>query len=82
MKLTMSVWWWNGWRRWIRASGFGGLRAPHQQRPGRRMQELRGYGTTTAQLLAMVGWLRLWRMQRVVMESSKSAVTPDLLGDA
>jgi hypothetical protein len=46
------------------------------------MQELRGYGTTTAQLLAMVGWLRLWRVQRVVMESSKSAVTPDLLGDA
>ena len=54
------------------------------------MQELRGYGTTTAQLLAMVGWLRLWRLQRVVMESAKqdgipatkSAVTPDLLKDA
>ena len=54
------------------------------------MQELRGYGTTTAQLLAMVGWLRLWRVQRLVMESAKqygipdtkSAVTPDLLGDA
>ena len=53
------------------------------------MQELRGYGTTTAQLLAMVGWLRL-RVQRVVMESAKqygipdtkSAVTPDLLEDA
>ena len=47
-------------------------------------------GTTTAQLLAMVGWLRLWRVQRVVMESAKqdgipatkSAVTPDLLEDA
>jgi hypothetical protein len=24
---------------------------PHEQRPGRRMQELRGYATTTAQLL-------------------------------
>ena len=90
MKLTMSIWWWNGRRRWIWASGFGGLRAPHEQRPGRRMQELRGYGTTTAQLLAMVGWLRLWRVQRVVMESAKqdgipatkSAVTPDLLEDA
>ena len=54
------------------------------------MQELRGYGTTTAQLLAMVGWLRLWRVQRVVMESAKqdgipdtkSALTPDLLEDA
>ena len=63
---------------------------PHEQRPGRRMQELRGYGTTTAQLLAMVGWLRLWRVQRAVMESAKqdgipdttSAVTPDLLEDA
>ena len=47
-------------------------------------------GTTTAQLLAMVGWLRLWRVQRAVMESAKqdgipdttSAVTPDLLEDA
>ena len=66
------------------------VRVPHEQRPGRRMQELRGYGTTTAQLLAMVGWLRLWRVQRVVMESAKqdgipdtkSAVTPDLLEDA
>ena len=46
--------------------------------------------TTTAQLLAMVGWLRLWRVQRAVMESAKqdgipdtkSAVTPDLLEDA
>ena len=24
------------------------VRVPHPQRPGRRMQELRGYGTTTA----------------------------------
>ena len=31
------------------------------------MQELRGYGTTTAQLLEMVAWLRDWRVQRVVM---------------
>jgi len=36
------------------------VRVPHPQRPGRRMQELRGYGTTTAQLLAMVAWLRHW----------------------
>jgi transposase len=45
------------------------VRVPHAQRPGRRMQELRGYGTTTAQLLEMVAWLRQWRVQRVVMES-------------
>jgi transposase len=36
------------------------------------MQELRGYGTTTAQLLATVGWLRHWQVQRVVMESTST----------
>ena len=41
---------------------------------GRRMQELRGYATTTAQLLEMAAWLRQWHVQRVVMES-----TSDLL---
>ena len=46
------------------------VRVPHPQRPGRRMQELRGYATTTAQLLAMAGWLRHWLVQRVVMEST------------
>ena len=34
------------------------------------MQELRGYATTTAQLLAMAAWLRHWHVQRVVMEST------------
>ena len=48
------------------------VRVPHPQRPGRRMQELRGYGTTTAQLLEMVAWLRQWRVQRVVMESTST----------
>jgi len=48
------------------------VRVPHSQRPGRRMQELRGYGTTTAQLLAMVAWLRHWQVQRVVMESTST----------
>ena len=48
------------------------VRVPHSQRPGRRMQELRGYGTTTAQLLEMVAWLRQWRVQRVVMESTST----------
>ena len=36
------------------------------------MQELRGYGTTTAQLLEMVAWLRQWGVQRVVMESTST----------
>jgi hypothetical protein len=48
------------------------VRVPHPQRPGRRMQELRGYGTTTAQLLEMAAWLRRWGVQRVVMESTST----------
>ena len=48
------------------------VRVPHPQRPGRRMQELRGYGTTTAQLWAMAAWLRHWHVQRVVMESTST----------
>jgi transposase len=48
------------------------VRVPHTHRPGRRMQELRGYATTTAQLLEMAAWFRHWRVQRVVMESTSS----------
>ena len=48
------------------------VRVPHTHRPGRRMQELRGYGTSTAQLLELVAWLRQWHVQRVVMESTSS----------
>jgi hypothetical protein len=48
------------------------VRVPSPNRPGRRMQELRGYGTSTAQLLEMVAWLRQWRVQRVVMESTST----------
>ena len=40
------------------------VRVPSPHRPGRRMQELRGYGTTTAQLMEMVAWLRYWAVQR------------------
>jgi len=48
------------------------VRVPNPRRPGRRMQELRGYATTTAQLLAMAAWLRQWQVQRVVMESTST----------
>ena len=48
------------------------VRVSHARRRGRRMQELRGYGTTTAQLLAMVVWLRHWQVQRVVMECTST----------
>lgn len=90
MKLTMSIWWWNGRRRWIRAKRL--WRPACAPRAAARPADAGAarLGTTTAQLLAMVGWLRLWRVQRVVMESAKqdgipatkSAVTPDLLEDA
>jgi transposase len=48
------------------------VRVPHPHRPGRRMQEVRSYATTTAQLLEMVTWLRHWQVQRVVMESTSA----------
>jgi transposase len=48
------------------------VRVAHPQRPGRRMQELRGYGTTTKPLVEMAAWLRRWGMQRVVMESTST----------
>lgn len=46
------------------------MRVPHPSKPGRRMQEIRGYATTTAALLEMAIWLRQWGVERVVMEST------------
>ncbi len=46
------------------------MRVPHPGKPGRRMQEIRGYATTTAALLEMAIWLRQWGIERVVMEST------------
>ena len=34
------------------------VRVPHPSKPGRRMQEVRAYATTTAELVAMAVWLR------------------------
>jgi transposase len=50
------------------------LRVPHPSKPGRRMQEIRGYATTTAALLEMAIWLRQWGVERVVMESTSDYV--------
>ena len=52
------------------------VRVPNPQRPGRRMQELRGYATTTAQLLAMVGWLRHWRWRPKRAQSTRRVNKP------
>lgn len=46
------------------------VRVPHESRPGRRMQEVRGFATTTSALLAMSDWFRIWGITRVVMEST------------
>jgi len=43
------------------------VRVPHETRPGHRMQELRGYATTTSELLELADWLRCWGVTRVVM---------------
>ena len=48
------------------------VRVPHPRRPDSRMQEVRGYATTTAELLEMVDWLRHWHVRRVVMESTST----------
>jgi transposase len=46
------------------------VRIPHHSRPGRRMQEVRPYRTTTHDLLQMVDWFRSCGVTRVVMEST------------
>lgn len=48
------------------------VRVPHASKPGRRMQELRRYGTTTSALLELADWLRGCQVTRVVMESTSS----------
>ncbi|MET0996167.1 MAG: hypothetical protein ABWY20_19750 [Mycobacterium sp.] len=48
------------------------VRVPHPTWPGRSMQELRGHGTTTAQLVEMATWLMHWHVARVVIESTST----------
>ena len=46
------------------------VRLPHASKPGRRMQEVREYPPTTAELLDMAVWFRQWKVSPVVMEST------------
>jgi transposase len=46
------------------------VRVPHEVKPGRRLQEVRGFATTTGALLALADWLHSWGVTRVVMEST------------
>jgi transposase len=36
------------------------VRVPHPSRPGRRMQEVRTFATTTSALLEMASWFHHW----------------------
>jgi transposase len=46
------------------------MRLPHPSTPRRRLQEVRTFGTRTAQLLALADWLRCNQVTTVVMEST------------
>jgi transposase len=46
------------------------VRVPHESKPGRRLQEVRGYATTTGALLELADWLHSWGVSRVVMGST------------
>ena len=48
------------------------VRVPHQTKPGRRLQEVRGDAATTSALLQLADWLHSWGVTRVVMESTSS----------
>jgi transposase len=50
------------------------VRVPHESKPGRRLQEVGGYATTTGALLELADWLRCWGVARVVMESTSDYV--------
>jgi transposase len=46
------------------------VRVPNPDKPGRRLQEVRGYSTLTPALLAMADWLRIERVEVVSMEAT------------
>jgi transposase len=38
------------------------VRVPHQSMPGRRLQQVGGYATSTAALLELADWLHSWEV--------------------
>jgi transposase len=46
------------------------IRVPSDSGSGRRQQEVRTFGTTKAQLLAVADWLRCWGVTKVGMEAT------------
>ena len=50
------------------------VRVPHEDRPGRRLQEVRPYSTMTRSLLVMADRLAELGVSRVVMEATSEYV--------
>jgi len=52
------------------------LRVPHDTVPGRRVQEVREYSTTTPALLGLADWLRCQQVQLAAMEATSDYWKP------
>jgi transposase len=52
------------------------VRVPHEDRPGRRRQEVREYSTLSRSLLELADWLRRERIELVAMEATSSYWKP------
>jgi transposase len=50
------------------------VRVPHETKPGRRIQQVREYPTTTAALLGLADWLRCQQIELVAMEATSDYV--------
>jgi len=48
------------------------VRVPHEDRPGRRRQEVREHSTLSRSLLELADWLRCERIELVAMEATSS----------
>ena len=52
------------------------VRVPHEDRPGRRRQEIREYVTLSRSLLELADWLRCERVELVAMEATSDYWKP------
>ncbi len=52
------------------------VRIPHESKPGRRVQEVREYATTTPALLGLADWLHDQRIELVAMEATSDYWKP------
>jgi transposase len=52
------------------------VRVPHEDKPGRRRQEIREYATLTGSLLELADWLRCERVELVAMEATSDYWKP------